>query len=244
MQTGRRHRRNRASALLGRISRLRLCAAVVALVMAACGSDDGRNNIATSDAPATTPVTITIDNHKSTQVKVYMGFNGNTFGCYKTSDFSAFCTFDTGNPVMCSFTLEAESSQMIPFGKGCKVSPAFSGDMPLWGDCPVTMAEFTLDDGGTDTYDLSLVNNLNVGMSIVPSTGTTIGPITSATGNQEAVGVYPQLCTTCSGNGGAPTWPGCPTPDASQCKSDVATYPCQLSQATGASYVVNIEAQP
>ena len=112
--------------------------------------------------------------------------------------------------------------------------------MITWGDCPVTMAEFTLDDGGTDTYDLSLVNNLNVAMSIVPSTGTTIGPVSSPTGNQQAIGVYPQLCTVCNGNSGAPTWPGCPTPDASQCKSDVATYPCQLSQSSGPSYTVNI----
>ncbi len=211
--------------------------ALLAIVAAACGGD-GSDGVG---APAPEPAgpTITISNQQSAQVTVYMGFSGNTLGCYAASDFP-FCSFTTGNPVVCTFPVTGQGTQVVTFAKGCKVSPAFSVNSVLWGDCPVTMAEFTLDDGGTDTYDLSLVNDLNVGMTITPTTGTTIGPISSPTGNQQAIGVYPQLCTTCNGNGGAPAWPGCPTPDASQCKSDVASYPCQLSQPSGASYTVGI----
>jgi hypothetical protein len=242
MQIAHVDRPSHAGARLTRRATRALCAGLVALVASACGGGGGNGggNGAPAPAPAPTPgVSITIDNQQASAVTVFMGFNGNTLACYTASDFP-FCSFDTGNPVVCSFTLQGTSSQVIGFGNGCKVSPAFSVNSMIWGDCPVTMAEFTLGDGGTDTYDLSLVNNLNVGMSIVPTSGTTIGPITSPTGNQQAIGVYPQLCTTCSGNGGAPTWPGCPTPDASQCKTDVTDYPCQLSQPSGASYTVNI----
>lgn len=214
---------------------------VLAAAVAGCGSSSD-DSVGGAPAPAPSPAgpTITIQNQLGQQVTVYMGFNGNTLGCYSASDFP-FCSFNTGNPVVCTFPVGAQSSQVVTFDKNCKVSPAFSVNSIVWGDCPVTMAEFTLADNGTDTYDISLVNNLNVGMSIVPTSGTTIGPVTSPTGNQTAVGVYPQLCTTCDGNGGAPTWPGCPTPDASQCKTNVAMYPCQLSQPSGASYTVTIQ---
>ncbi|MEW6270688.1 MAG: thaumatin family protein [Thermodesulfobacteriota bacterium] len=227
-----------------RCSALALGALTMLLAVAGCGGNGGDGGGGVG-APAPGPegagssVSITVANQTSSQATVYLGFNGNTLACYAASDFP-FCSFDTGNPVVCSFPLAAGASQVIPFGQGCKVSPVISANMIPWGDCPVTMAEFTLADGGNDTYDLSLVNNLNVGMSIVPTSGATIGPITSPTGNQQAIGVYPQLCTVCNAQDSPPQWPGCPAPDPSQCKSDVAAYPCQLTQPSGASYTVNL----
>jgi hypothetical protein len=220
----------------------RLALALAALLAGAgCGNgggDSGGGGGLGGPAPAPAGVSITVSNQLGGDVTVYLGFNGNSFGCYSASDFP--CTFNTGNPVVCTFPLASGASQPIDFDQGCKVSPVISVNMIPWGDCPVTMAEFTLADNGTDTYDISLVNNLNVAMSIIPTSGQTIGPVTSPTGNQQAIGVYPQLCTVCNAQDNPPQWPGCPAPDASQCKTDVAAYPCQLSQPSGASYTVNI----
>jgi hypothetical protein len=187
--------------------------------------------------------TVTVSNQQSGNLTVYLGFTG--IGCYAMSDFG-FCTV-TSNPSVCSFPVTAGGSQAISFGKGCQVSFAISvGSMP-WGDCPLTMAEFTLNGAGSqDTYDVSLVNNFNVGMSIVPSVGTTAGPATSATGNQKNTGVFPQLCDGCAkpiSPPQPPTFPNCPKPDPSQCHGGTQydpVPPCQLSQSTGANYTVNI----
>lgn len=191
----------------------------------------------------TAATTVTVSNQQSGNLTVYLGFTG--IGCYAMSNFS-FCTV-TGNPSVCSFPVTAGGSQAIQFGKGCQVSFAISvGSIP-WGDCPLTMAEFTLDGAGSqDTYDVSLVNSFNVGMSIVPSSGTTAGPAKSAVGNQKTTGVFPKLCDGCAlsiSPPQPPAFPNCPKPNPKQCHGGTQfkpVPPCQLSQATGPSYTVNI----
>ena len=187
--------------------------------------------------------TVTVKNQQTGSVTVFLGFTN--LGCYTMPDFP--CTVTKGNPSICSFPLAAGASQSLPFGKSCQTSFAIAINNPPWGDCPLTQAEFTLQGAGSmDTYDVSLVNGFNVGMSIVPSTGTTAGPATSGTGNQNNTGVFPLLCDGCAVSISPPqppTFPNCPKPDPKQCHGGTQfdpKPPCQLSQPTGASYTVNV----
>jgi Thaumatin family len=202
-----------------------------------CGLALGRISIPAGAA------TVTVSNQQSGSVTIFLGFTN--LGCYTMSDFS--CTVTPGNSSICSFPLAGGASQSLPFGKGCQTSFAIAVNNPPWGDCPLTQAEFTLQGAGSmDTYDVSLVNGFNVGMSIVPSTGTTAGPATSATGNQNNTGVFPFLCDGCAVSISPPqppTFPNCPKPNPTQCHGGTQfdpKPPCQLSQSTGPSYTVNI----
>ncbi len=84
-------------------------------------------------------------------------------------------------------------------------------------------------------------------VTIVPSTGTTAGPTTSATGNQNNTGVFPLLCDGCAVSISPPqppTFPNCPKPNPTQCHGGTQfdpKPPCQLSQPTGANYTVTRE---
>ncbi len=188
---------------------------------------------------------LTIHNGTGNPVTVYLGFSGNTLGCYSPADFS-FCSFDTGNAVVCRFSLDTGADQPIDFSRSCKVSPAVSVNCMPWGPCPCTLAEFTFADANNrnqDTYDISLVNGMNVLMSIVPTTGKKI-EITSAGGNQGNAGVYPLGCDGCAVSIQPPPWPNCPPKDQSQCHGGTQMNPspdCHFTQATGSSYTVNIK---
>jgi hypothetical protein len=196
-------------------------------------------------AGAATPVTITVRNETGNRQKVYLGFSGTSFGCYDKAAFAAYCSFDTANPWVCTFSLDDKAEKKIPFGKGCKVSTVFALNNLPWGPCPTTMAEFTLSDGGNfnqDTYDVSLVNGHNFNVAITPTTGEAIR-VVSATGNKGNRGVYPLGCDACSKSDNPPVWADCPGKkfDAAECQGGdqyKPDTPCHLSQGAGASYEV------
>jgi hypothetical protein len=185
--------------------------------------------------------TVTVDNQLGGSATGYLGFTD--WGCYAAGDFPG-CAVTKENPNICAFALPAGPATKFTFGKGCKVSFVISVDKPPWGDCPLSMAEFTLNGAGAmDTYDVSLVNAFSVGMGIVPSTGTPAGPATSGTGNQKNTGVFPVLCDACAAIISPPTWPSCPRPNPDRCHGGTQydpKPPCQLSQPTGADYTVDI----
>jgi hypothetical protein len=90
-------------------------------------------------------------------------------------------------------------------------------------------------------------------MNISASTGSATSYVTKATGNRDAVGVFPLGCTQCIGKGSKPpAWVNCPADasscgsqcyDANECKSGPdemhPNAPCDLEVATGGSYKVN-----
>ncbi len=200
-------------------------------------------------APAASNVTITVRNETGNRQKVFLGFNGARWDGYGAADFAPkYCTFTKENPWICSFFLDDKAELAIPFGRGTKIMPVFALNNPPWGNCPTTMAEFTLADPGNrnqDSYDISLVNGHNFNVSITPSFGEIV-QVRSATGNSANKGVYPLGCDGCSKSINPPDWgpnDGCPKHKyaATECKSNDQFNPsveCHVTQAAGASYRV------
>lgn len=221
---------------------------IVAILVSATGCSDKTEPTQEelgSLAAQSTNRTVTVNNQKNSAVTVYLG--SLNWACYSIATDFSFCSPTIGNPDICTFPLAANTPRTLNFAKSCQVSIAIAIDHLPWSDCPFTHAELTFQGAGNmDTYDVSLVNGFNVGMSIVPTSGKTAGPATSATGNQNNVGVFPMLCDLCSGSQNPPqppAFPTCPPPDSTQCHGGTQFNPqpvCQLSQPTGPSYTVNI----
>ncbi|MCF8128395.1 MAG: thaumatin family protein [Deltaproteobacteria bacterium] len=215
-----------------------------------CRSMEGVSGFVDGIKDTPVPATVTVHNQSGATVTVYMLFNKES--CYQPqSQGLAFCVPDAANSNLCSFDLDHGANQPILFSDptcegstdphGRKASFNVAADKPPSTGCQVNQAELTLHDdwgqygGWQDTYNMSLVNGFNMPMSIVPSSGAVI-KVTAETGNQAKKGVYPKGCDVCNQQSSGSPCPGPPV----ECKTDGGKYPCQLSQASGADFTVNI----
>jgi len=123
-----------------------------------------------------------------------------------------FCVANSGGEPGCHFTLPANGSKALPNdGKQHLNFNASFGAQAL--QCPApgggTLVEANVyDPGNFSATDISLVNGYNANVQIVVTSGgwtQTLGPVPSATGNQNAFGVYPLGCDVCV----ARCQPGC-----------------------------------
>jgi len=192
--------------------------------------------------------TVSIKNRTTKAVRVYLGFNKES--CYQTTDFP-FCTRDAGNSSVCSFDLASNASREVSISKDrCKASFVVTANKIPWTGCAVTQAEFTIRDWWDfnkrymDTYDISLINGFNVPMSIIPVSGTSVGPVQAATGNQKRAGVFPLACTTCTKRDNPPAACNVDVNDLRECHAAGAQGTpqplCQLTQESVPAYEVNI----
>ena len=165
-----------------------------------------------------------------------------------------------GNDQTCHFSLPNGKSQtmpltLLPAGKVILAISAGKSHFPK-GPCNTTLAEITLNDGGTDGYDISLVNGRSFDIQIAPTTGQTI--TLSSQDPRKTLGVFPIGCSRCVDNiGVAPNFEGngtttqnCPgygrppgPMPAGSCKTGGEFTPvpnnCQIdSVPTGGNYTV------
>ena len=203
---------------------------------------------------------MTINNSSGKNITVYIVFatgltgNGGTY----TADYfnNQGCTMYRSD--RCSLVIAAGKTKTLNLNKG-GIDLSAGLDREPMGPCPTTMFEINIspkDNASHDHYDVSLVNGFNYSIQIVPSTGTATTPVTRATGNQNAVGVFPLGCSECIAlNSVPPAWENCPGNSSScgahsQCYSagECKTGPdrnhpnaaCDLEAVTGGSYTVNI----
>ncbi|MDC0534528.1 thaumatin family protein [Francisellaceae bacterium] len=129
-----------------------------------------------------------------------------------------------GNALTCHLSLDNNQSQKIPLDGFSQTSPvidvsAGEGHYPL-GPCNTTVAEFTLNSGGYDHYDVSLVNGQNYNVKVVSSNAnaTTIDLKSNNLSEiKKTLGVFPPGCTICvHGGKPAPVWKGNSGPPATQ----------------------------
>lgn len=197
-----------------------------------------------------------LNNTASRDVKVYIVFIGGltaSGGSYTAQDFqSQGC--DVYRPDRCSLTVPKGTSKTLNLHKGC-INLSGGLDNEPMGPCPTTMFEINIcppDNRTYDHFDLSLVNGFNYSMQVSSSRGPATRQVMKATGNHDAVGVYPLGCTMCIGKGSMPpAWPSCPGNSSScgaqcfntnECKSGPddkhPNAACDLQAATEGSFTV------
>jgi hypothetical protein len=225
------------------------------------GRSDGEEVMAgTNPLVADFARTVTLNNNSSKNVTIYIvfatGLTGNG-GTYTADDFNKQgCNMY--RPDRCSFIINKGKFKTLNLSKG-GIDLSVGLDHEPMGPCPTTMFEINIspnDNKTHDHYDVSLVNGFNYSIQLIPSAGTATTKVTKATGNQDAVGVFPLGCTECISKGSVPpTWDDCPgNPSScgahSQCYSadECKTGPdrnhpnaaCDLEATTGGNYTVNI----
>jgi hypothetical protein len=221
------------------------------------GRGDGEEVLAgTNPLVADYARALTLNNTAGKDVTVYIVFVGGLTGnggSYTEEDFkNQSC--DMYRSDRCSLTIPKGTSKTLNLSKGC-INLSGGLDHEPMGPCPTTMFEINMcpkDNTTHDHFDLSLVNGFNYSMQISSSTGISTTHVTKATGNHDAVGVFPLGCTQCVSQGSnPPRWPSCPgNPSscgaqcfsANECKSGPdELHPnaaCDLEVKTGGNYIV------
>ncbi len=204
--------------------------------------------------------TMTINNNSGNNVTVYIvfatGLTGNG-GTYTAGDFiNQGCAMYKAD--RCKFVIPAGKPKTLNLNKG-GIDLSVGLDHEPMGPCPATMFEINIspkDNPTHDHFDVSLVNGFNYSIQIIPYAGTKTTQVTKATGNQNAVGVFPLGCSECIAlNSVPPAWDNCPGNSSScgahsqcysagECKTGTdRNHPnaaCDLEAATGGNYTVNI----
>lgn len=225
------------------------------------GRSDGMEVLAETDPlVADYARTLTLNNNSGKDVTIYIvfatGLTGNG-GAY-TADYFNKQSCNMYKPDRCSFTILKGKNKVLNLSKG-GINLSVGLDREPMGPCPTTMFEINIspnDNKTHDHYDVSLVNGFNYSIEIIPSSGTATTLVTKATGNQNAIGVFPLGCSECiSKNSVPPPWDNCPGNSSScgaysqcysadECKTgEDRNHPnaaCDLEANTGGNYTVNI----
>lgn len=222
------------------------------------GRNDGEEVLAeTNPLAAAFARTLTINNNSGKNTIVYIVFatgltgNGGTY----TADYFNNQDCKMYRADRCSFTVNKGKSKTLNLSKG-GINLSVGLDHEPMGPCPTTMFEINIspnDNRAHDHYDVSLVNGFNYSIQLIPSAGTSTTPVTKATGNHNAVGVFPLGCSECiSKNSVPPSFPDCPGNascgaqcyNVDECKTgEDRNHPntaCDLEANTGVNYTINI----
>jgi len=162
--------------------------------------------------------TLTVANDTDVPTTVYAAFGSDSV--VLPANFSSFCD---GTSLNCSFSLAAHSAQSLPLA-GRYINATFSFDGQV--TCGMTKAEVNLNNPRWyDILDVSLVDGFSAPVKITAGT-IELGPA-RATGNEKALGVFPNGCDICVARqkppcGMSPGKDGCKS--GTQYKPDV---PCQ-----------------
>lgn len=227
------------------------------------GRGDGEELLAETDPLAADFARmIRFNNTSAKDVTVYLVFvngltgNGGTY----TADYfnKQGCAMYRAD--RCKFTINKGkgAGKTLNLSKGC-INISGGLDHEPMGPCPTTMFEINIcpnDNKTHDHFDLSLVNGFNYALQIISSTGTSTKYVTKATGNHDAVGVFPLGCTECISRGSVPPafdhCPGNPSScgvhgqcyRAEECKTGPdRNHPnaaCDLEVKTGGNYTIPI----
>ncbi len=171
------------------------------------GRGDGEELLAETDPLAADFArTIRFNNTSAKDVTVYLVFvngltgNGGTY----TADYfnKQGCAMYRAD--RCKFTINKGkgAGKTLNLSKGC-INISGGLDHEPMGPCPTTMFEINIcpnDNKTHDHFDLSLVNGFNDALQIISSTGTSTKYVTKATGNHDAVGVFPLGCCQAKSN--------------------------------------------
>jgi len=222
------------------------------------GRSDGEEVLSgTNPLIADSARALTLTNAANNDVTVFIAFLGGLTGnggVYTAQDFQNLGC-DVYRSDRCSLIIPKRTSKTLNLNKGC-INLSGGLDNEPMGPCPTTMFEINIcppDNKTHDHFDLSLVNGFNYSMRIISSSGSETTHVTKATGNHDAVGVFPLGCTQCISKGSNPPhWSNCPgNPescgsqcfDMNECKSGLdemhPNVACDLEVPTGGSYTVN-----
>lgn len=173
-----------------------------------------------------------VENATKKNVTVYVAFGADSV---VTPSSWAVCGADGG--LNCSFSLPAQTTMLLATG-GQYLNATFSFNAPV--ACGVTKTELNLNNPKWyDTVDISLVDGFSNAVSLRYNE-VTLGPVTSATGNEKALGVYPAGCDLCVAR--SAQTPCGMTPGTDGCKSGSQydpSVPCQYQGLdTGGANVV------
>jgi hypothetical protein len=129
-------------------------------------------------------------NHAGRPISVYIAFGSNS-----VVRSWPFCSPVPGG---CKFGLNDKESQALPTG-GQYLNATLSFGGPV--TCGMTKVELNINNPAWyDIIDISLVDGFNqkLGVSVHDSAGThELGPVRSVSGNEKAIGVYPNGCDIC-----------------------------------------------
>ena len=169
---------------------------------------------------------------------IYVAFGADSAVTSET--WASWCT--PAGALNCSFTLTGEKKLEL---NGAYMNATFSAVLPV--GCGATKAELNVNNPNWyDTYDVSLVDGFNRPIEIRYTAPGAAAPevfaAMEATGNENAIGVFPLACDICSASqnppcGQSPGGPGChggtqydPTP--------VCQYQGAVKQGGGSTTVV------
>ncbi|WP_119327921.1 hypothetical protein [Cysteiniphilum halobium] len=160
---------------------------------------------------------------------------------FKKLKYPCLYTSGQGNAQTCHVKIPNGDSQSIPLDGFTHTSTLHldissgEGHWPL-GPCPTTVVEFVLNSGGSDHYDVSLVNGQNFNVKVESMAGgKTINLNTSNLSQILTLpGVFPPGCDGCAVSLAPPTWPGCPGKvPKSSCKAGTQYDPKPVCQYDG-----------
>jgi hypothetical protein len=142
-------------------------------------------------APAASPSGVMVANETGTDATVYVAFGADSKvgpaewpGCPSSG-------------LVCQFPLAAHASKALPTG-GKYLNATMSLDAPV--GCGSTKAELNVNNPNWfDVVDVSLVDGFNkpVQIELKDSSGMHTFEAKAATGNEKALGVYPNGCDIC-----------------------------------------------
>ncbi|MCF6764612.1 hypothetical protein L3V82_02420 [Thiotrichales bacterium 19S3-7] len=197
---------------------------------------------------------VIVNNTGQTQTFYFMVANVNPIPSAVVKAFNALkypCIYTKGqgNAQTCNFTMANNEKQGIPLDNFTTETlhmniTAGSGHWPI-GPCPTTNVEIVLNSGGSDHYDVSLVNGQNFNIKLTSEAGGK--SIDLNTDNLADIlklpGVFPPGCDGCAVSISPPTWANCPGKvPASSCKAGTQYDPkpvCQFdNQPLSKSYTI------
>ena len=190
------------------------------VLLAGCGKPTETATAATGRA------TLMVASERDSDVMVFIAFGAD-------SAITGWPACPPTTRLNCQFSLAQKAAVTLPLGGKYLNATLAVGKAP---GCGTTKAELNLNNPRWyDVVDISLVDGFDSAMGMTVAEGghrTVLGPVTSSSGNEKALGVFPLGCDVCTARehppcGLIPGKDGCKA--GTQYKPDV---PCQIQGAT------------
>ena len=179
--------------------------------------------LSSTSVPSATQTSVTLLNTTGTAATVNVSFGADSV---VNATAWPFCT--SSGPLVCSFSLAAKESKVVPSNGYLNATIAFNGAV----GCGTTKAELNVNNPAWyDVVDISLVDGFSNKIQITMN-GTVLGPPNGKDGNEKVLGLYPFGCDICV----AQQHPPCGIPaGGTGCKAGTQnnpTPPCQQQGPT------------